>query len=211
MFNACVEQDDDKPTAEDMKAVKSNILTAAPTPKYPVNADLEGKVVYLGMDVEPAIAVPGKELKLTHYWKSVASPGEGWKVFTHIEGPNHQGFINADHGPVGGKYPVGQWKAGEIIRDEHTITLPATWTHDSRVGLHGRVARSHPSDGEERSQRRFGARSCGDHPGEGGTQARAGPQAIRGAKDRTSPSRSMASWMRRPGRRHPPPVRSSTP
>ena len=126
-----MEQDDNKPTEEDMKTVKASLLTTAPTPKFPVNADLEGKVVYLGMDVDPPVAVPGKEVKLTHYWKSVATPGEGWRVFTHLEGPNHQGFINADHGPIGGKYPVGQWKAGEIIRDEHTITLPATWTHES--------------------------------------------------------------------------------
>ena len=28
-----------------------------------------------------------------------------------------------------GKYPVSQWKAGEIIRDEHTIRLPPTWPH----------------------------------------------------------------------------------
>jgi hypothetical protein len=130
---ACVEQDDDKPTEDDMKLVKANILTSAPTPKFPGPADLEGKAEYLGMDAEPATATPGKEVKLTHYWKSVASPGEGWRVFTHIEGPNHQGFINADHGPVGGKYPVSQWKAGEIIKDEHTITVPANWSHPSLI------------------------------------------------------------------------------
>jgi hypothetical protein len=30
---------------------------------------------------------------------------------------------------VKGKYPVSQWKPGEIIRDEHTIRLPANWPH----------------------------------------------------------------------------------
>lgn len=133
----CVEQNDDRPTEDDMKTIKANILSAAPTPKFPVNADLEGKVVYLGIDVDPPTAIPGKELKLTHYWKSVASPGEGWRLFTHVEGPNHQSFINADHGPVGGKYAVSQWKPGEIIRDEHTITLPANWAHESVVVLVG--------------------------------------------------------------------------
>jgi len=128
---ACVEQDDDKPTEDDLKAVRPNLLSAAPTPKYPVNADLDGKVVYLGLDVEPATVEPGKELRITHYWKSVASPGEGWKTFTHVEGPNHQSFINADHGPVAGKYPVTQWKPGEIIRDQHSVSVPAGWSHDS--------------------------------------------------------------------------------
>jgi hypothetical protein len=130
-LTACVEQDDEKPTEDDMKAVRPNLLSAAPTPKFPVNADLDGKVVYLGLDVEPATVEPGKELRVTHYWKSVASPGEGWKTFTHVEGPNHQSFINADHGPVAGKYPVTQWKPGEIIRDQHSISIPAGWSHDS--------------------------------------------------------------------------------
>jgi hypothetical protein len=126
---ACVEQDDDKPTEDDMKIAKQNILSAAPTPKYPVNADLDGKAVYLGLDVDPATIEPGKDVKLTHYWKLVASPGDGWKTFTHLEGPNHQNFINADHPTVKGKYPVGAWKAGEIIRDEQTVRLPANWAH----------------------------------------------------------------------------------
>ena len=59
---ACVEQDEDKPTAEDMAAAKQNILTTAPTPKYAVNADLDGKVVYLGLDVDPCPIEPGKDV-----------------------------------------------------------------------------------------------------------------------------------------------------
>jgi hypothetical protein len=130
---ACVEQDSEKPTPEDLQSVKASILTAAPSPRYAVNADLEGKVVYLGLDVDPPTIEPGKPAKLTHYWKAVASPGDGWKTFTHLEGPKNQGFINADHGPVGGKYPVSQWKPGEIIKDEHTVTLPAGWAFDTLV------------------------------------------------------------------------------
>jgi hypothetical protein len=126
---ACVEQEDDKPTDEDMKVAKQNILTTAPTPKYAVNADLDGKVVYLGLDVDPATIEPGKEVKLTHYWKMVANPGDGWKTFTHLEGPNHQGFVNADHATVKGKYPVNRWKVGEIIKDEHTVRLPANFAN----------------------------------------------------------------------------------
>src|SRR5262244_2135111 len=114
LIGACVEQDDEKPNDDDMKVAKQNILTTAPTPRFPVNADLDGKVVYIGLDVDAQTIEPGKDVKLTH----------GWKTFAHLEGPNHQNFINADHPPVRGKYPVAAWKAGEIIRDEHTIRLP---------------------------------------------------------------------------------------
>jgi hypothetical protein len=133
LFGACVEQDDEKPNEEDLKVAKQNILATAPTPKYAVNADLDGKLVYLGLDVDPATPEPGKDVKLTHYWKMVAAPGDGWKPFTHLEGPNHASFINADHAAVKGKYPPSQWKAGEIIRDEHVVRLPPNWAHDTLI------------------------------------------------------------------------------
>ena len=138
---ACVEQDAEKPTADDMAVAKQNILTTAPTPRYPVNADLDGKIVYLGLDVDPVPVDPTKDITLTHYWKVVSPLGEGWRAFTHIQGPNHTSYMNVDHTPVKGKYPPSSWKAGEIIRDVHTVHLPGGWTHPTvevYVGLwHG--------------------------------------------------------------------------
>lgn len=130
LLAGCVEQAEEKPTQEDMDYVKKNLLGAPPAPQFVVNADLDGKVSYVGLDVSPNPVEPGKDVKLTHYWKVNTAPGEGWRMFTHLNGPNKQGFINIDHGPVRGKYPVQQWKAGDIIRDEHGFRLPPTWTHD---------------------------------------------------------------------------------
>jgi Carbohydrate family 9 binding domain-like len=126
----CVEQAEDKPTKEDEDFIKKNILTTPPTPQFAVNADLDGKVIYLGMDVSPTPVEAGKDVRVTHYWKVVAPVGEGWKVFTHISGTNKQGFANVDHTPVSGKYPAMKWKAGEIIRDQHTFRPPAGWNYD---------------------------------------------------------------------------------
>lgn len=123
---ACVEQEPAAPSAEDRKTIEQHILKAAPTPKFPVNADLEGKVVYLGLDVDQPVIRPGVQFKLTHYWK-VISPVSGWELFVHISDPERKRFINADHKAIQGRYPVTFWKAGEIIRDEHTVTLPANW------------------------------------------------------------------------------------
>jgi hypothetical protein len=134
----CVEQADDKPSAEDQEFVKKNLLKTAPTPQFVVNADLDGKVSYLGADVSPNPAEAGKDLKVTHYWKVSTPPGEGWRTFTHAQGPSKASYMNVDHGPVRGKYPVSQWKAGDIIRDEHVFRVPATWQYDHlqvHVGL----------------------------------------------------------------------------
>jgi len=125
---ACVEKDEDKPSADDLAIAKQNILTTPPSPRYPVNADLDGKAIFLGLDVDPLPAQGGHDLKLTQYWKLVTPPGDGWRTFTHVEGPNKQNFINADHVPVDGKYPVSAWKAGDIVRDVHTVRLPDGWS-----------------------------------------------------------------------------------
>ena len=73
----CVEQAEDKPTKEDEEFVKKNILSAPPTPQFVVNADLDGKLIYLGMDVSPNPVEAGKDVKVTHYWKVNVAPGEG--------------------------------------------------------------------------------------------------------------------------------------
>ncbi len=124
----CVEQSPDLPSEEDVKAAKENILTTAPTPKYPVNADLEDKLTYLGLDVDTDTVTPGKAFTLTHYWKVNKALPDDWKIFVHLEAPDSKkSHLNADHVPINGKYPVHIWKQGEIIRDIHRVSVPQNW------------------------------------------------------------------------------------
>ena len=154
LLASCVEQADDKPTDEDLSVIKKNLLTEAPKPQFAAGADIDGKVTYLGLDSSMNPIEPGKEVKLTHYWKVNAAPGAGWRLFTHLHGPGSSNFVNVDHGPIGGKYPVSQWKEGDIIRDEHTIRLPPTWPHDKlyvytglwRTGTERMPVKSGPKD-----------------------------------------------------------------
>ena len=141
----------DKPTADDLTVAKQNLLTTAPVPRYPVNADFDGKVVFLGMDVDPLPAEPGKDLKLTQYWKVVTPPGDGWKTFTHVEGPSKQGYINADHVPIQGKYPVERLESRRHHprhphrADARRLDLPGG------RGLRRSLARGHADDGQVRA------------------------------------------------------------
>jgi hypothetical protein len=154
-LSACVEQEPDRPTEDDVKVIKQNILSKAPDMKFKVNAELEDKIVYLGLDVDKATVVPGEPFKLTHYWK-VLKPADGWLLFVHLNGPEKRGFINADHKPIGNRYPVASWKAGEIIRDEHTVALPAGWKDDKLMVYTGlwkgklRMKIKGPQDDESR-------------------------------------------------------------
>jgi len=127
---ACVEQEAPSLTAEDVAYRKQNLLAAVPSPQIAVNADLSGKVTYLGADLSAKEIVPGEKFSVTHYWQVKEAPGD-WRQFTHASGPNNQGFMNMDHTPVRGTYPVSDWKAGDIIKDEHDLPVPATFAHSA--------------------------------------------------------------------------------
>lgn len=133
--SACFEKEGWAPTSDDKKRIQDNVLKTAPKMKFSVNADLEDKVTYLGLNIDRDIVKPGEAFKLSHFWK-VKKPIPSWKLFVHLIGPG--AFVNADHKPVHGLYPVSQWKAGQIIRDEHITTVPADYKGDTitvRVGL----------------------------------------------------------------------------
>ncbi len=127
LASGCFEKEGWAPTTNDKKKIGDNVLKTAPAMKFSVNAELEDKLTYIGLDMDRDVVKPGEGFKLTHYWK-VKKPIPSWKLFVHLIGPG--AYVNADHKPVHGLYPVSQWKAGQIIRDEHTTTVPADYKSD---------------------------------------------------------------------------------
>ncbi|MCS6914723.1 MAG: carbohydrate-binding family 9-like protein [Myxococcales bacterium] len=167
LVTGCVEQQSpDTPTEEDIKAARQeHVLKSAPNPQFPVGAVLtapagqgRGKVVYLGMDVDPPTVPAGQTFTLTHYFRVEEPVSEGWRLFVHLAAPaDRRSHLNADHVPVGGRYPVPRWQKGEIIRDVHRVSLPTNWPGDKLaiyVGLwKGQLrfkVQSGPNDGQDR-------------------------------------------------------------
>jgi hypothetical protein len=159
VVGGCVEKEPEK---IDEGFIRENTLSAAPTPKHPVNADLAGKIIYLGCDVDKEVIVRGTNLKITHYWKVVQAPGTEWRVFTHVEGTIKDDWLNVDQTKLRSMYGADKWKAGDILRDEQIVPVGKTWTSPNaiiyiglyRKGAHGEAGRmavvSGPSDGKNR-------------------------------------------------------------
>ena len=117
-----------QPKKIDPGYVGKHLLAAPPALTASLNVDLGGKVVYLGNTVESTRIAPGGQVKITHYWKVLAPPGEGWKPFTLFRGeagaPDFMALLDTDmsiaHGPA-------TWRAGEIIEDPQELTLRPDW------------------------------------------------------------------------------------
>ncbi len=134
-------------TEADRQMIRDNILTKAPAMDRVVNADFDGKLIYLGCDVDKSEVQPNEVFTLTHYWEVVTPPEPGWKLFTHL-GPE---WMNIDRIPMHGKYPVSEWKAGEIIRDEQRVRVPRNWAPSviiMYVGLYRKSERMVVNSGE---------------------------------------------------------------
>lgn len=104
-----------------------------------VNADLGGKVLYLGNDVDKDTLAPGDKVKVVHYWKVITPPGDRWRVFAHLVGQGSNEWQNVDRSDMRVGYAPDAWKAGDIIRDEQEIRLPSGWKSaaaEVRVGLY---------------------------------------------------------------------------
>ena len=123
---ACVEKGPTEPA--DPGYVKQNLLSAAPTPKRPLGAELGGKVVYLGADIDKESVKPGEKLTIVHYWKVNAPIGSDYRIFTHIDGATGKDWLNVDATKMRASYGPDQWKAGDLVRDEQTVTLKSDWS-----------------------------------------------------------------------------------
>jgi Carbohydrate family 9 binding domain-like len=128
-IGGCVEQQNDMPSEEDVKAAHEHVLSQPPEKiQHPNDGQLEDKLEYLGIDIDTDTVTPGKAFTLTHYWRVLNPVGDDWKIFIHLETPDSKkNHLNADHVPIGGKYPVSLWKKGEIIRDVHRVSVPQSW------------------------------------------------------------------------------------
>jgi hypothetical protein len=138
LFSGCVEQTR-YDTSDGSGKVAELLLKAPPEIQHRVDADLDGKVILLGYDLEPAAAAPGGKVMITWYWECKESPGAGWRIFTHLLDASGESKINKDgSGPIRKHFQPEHWRPGTIVKDPQQITIPEGWaspTMSVRIGL----------------------------------------------------------------------------
>jgi len=127
--------------AIDPAYVEAHLLTDPPADLgNRIDADIGGKVVYLGNTPTPGPLAPGQKVTIKHYWKIVEPPGGDWRIFSHVRGDDAD-FQNVDATDMRTGHPTSKWKAGQIIEDVQEFTLRADWKSKSAtliVGLYPR-------------------------------------------------------------------------
>jgi hypothetical protein len=84
-------------------------------------------LTFLGFDTHSASNfVPGESVEVDLFWQARGAPGEDY--LPSLELINSEGTSQAQltEKPVAGTYPTAWWQAGELVRDPHTLPIPAT-------------------------------------------------------------------------------------
>ncbi len=123
-----------------------------PEPTHQTNIILPGVVVQttagepvtetiklVGYDIVPVTAAAGDELEVTLYWQPVQPLSVNYTSFVHLVDGTGQGLTQSDHQPGGDYYGSSHWWVGEILRDQHRLTVPpktAAGEYYLRVGMY---------------------------------------------------------------------------
>ena len=89
----------------------------------PLRYTVGGTAALIGYEIEPAAVAPGASLHVTLYWEAVAAPPEDYTVFVQLLDESGTLRGQGDSPPLKGDYPTSLWEPGEIIIDEHLITV----------------------------------------------------------------------------------------
>ncbi|MCS7220504.1 MAG: hypothetical protein RML36_13210 [Anaerolineae bacterium] len=68
---------------------------------------------------------PGSTLTVTLTWQALKPIELDYTVFVHVVDPDEQIRTQRDIQPQAGQRPTNTWAVGELIRDEHPLSIPA--------------------------------------------------------------------------------------
>lgn len=105
-------------------------------PDHPTVAKFGQEIELLGYDISADTVGPGETIVVTLYWHAIQRPQEDYVVYLHLRDWQGRVVAQDDSFPARGAYATSLWSAGEAIRDEVRIHVPADAQVPMRAQLH---------------------------------------------------------------------------
>ena len=112
------------------------LVTEVPADVNVVEAHFGPAIILYGYDLSPPA---GNSLQLTLYWQALAVPAAEYFTFVHLVAPDGALVSQRDYFPLDGLRRTRSWRAGEVLADAYTLSLPddlAPGDYTLRVGLY---------------------------------------------------------------------------
>jgi hypothetical protein len=125
-----------RPGELDHSPLGALVLDAPPSIQHPLHAVLGDELELLGWtlrsetgELEPSVTA-ARSYQLVVYWRVLAPLRENaWQAFIHIDGLQRR--FNADHEPLGGKYPLRLWRPRDVLLDVTELRLEPNFSPGS--------------------------------------------------------------------------------
>lgn len=104
----------------------------------PVHLRLGDEVALVGYEMDEK-KEGGETLYLKLYWQALSKMDKDYTAFIHLTDKEGRILAQGDSQPRGGAYPTSLWDKGEVIKDEHELTLPEdgpTGEYQIAVGMY---------------------------------------------------------------------------
>jgi hypothetical protein len=108
-------------------------ITAAPQPPslaelgigWPVSVQMGPELRLLGATPERDRIVPGDFLRVALFWEALAAPGQNYVMAVRLVDSAGRVVTETESQPSFNRYPTQRWTAGERVRDDHALWIPA--------------------------------------------------------------------------------------
>lgn len=92
----------------------------------PLRADFGQWLRLLGVRVSGDLApLPGEAVEVELFWQALDDPGQDFLPRLQLLDAEGEAHVELTEKPVAGTYPTAWWRAGELVRDPHTLLVPA--------------------------------------------------------------------------------------
>ena len=182
--------------------VLSSVPVDVPNPTF---VDFGGKVHLVGWEVSPKQAKPGNTLSLELYWRSVKRLAPGFRLYTHLTGPDGKVHEFDDVGPLreaASGLPLSSWIPGMIYVDEQAIVVPELSVPVVTLSVGVKAEGPAPDAGEKAPEYKLEILSGVSDGREGALLARLATGVTRGGKGRKDKNLRRPPGVR-PGDRRP--------
>jgi len=78
----------------------------------------------VGYDQSSSSARPGETLTVTLFWQPQSEIDFDYSSYVHLVDEVGRGITQSDHQVGGDYYPTSLWRPGEVLRDNHVLTIP---------------------------------------------------------------------------------------
>lgn len=92
---------------------------------WPVEADVGPELRLLGATPERAALVRNDFLRLAIFWEAKIKPVQDYQIRLRLLSSTGQPALQQTNQPSHNRYPTTRWSAGERVRDNHALWLPA--------------------------------------------------------------------------------------